>query len=201
MNGETTTGVTTFMIDEKIDTGKILMQEETPVGPDETAGELHDRLMHMGAELVLETVRQLAEGRIEPRSQADLIARGEVLKSAPKIGREDCRIDWERTGAEIHNLIRGLSPYPGAFTYLPRKDRSGIGSERVLFKILSSVFEPGAHTDPPGSIHVEDDRELHVSVRDGFVVIRTIQQEGKRVMEAGDFLRGFNLSSFLPRFS
>jgi len=196
INGEARTGVTSFMIDAKIDTGNILLQDETPIGEAETAGELHDRLMAMGADLVLNTMQQLASGSLKASSQDDLTAPGSVLKKAPKIQKEDCRIDWNGPGKEISNLIRGLSPYPGAFTTLQKEEGAGI-----LCKIFSSSFEGSVHRHPPGNILTDRKRELKVAVQDGFLKIHMVQQEGKRRMEIGDFLAGISLTSSQSRFS
>jgi methionyl-tRNA formyltransferase len=196
INGESRTGVTSFMIDAQIDTGNILLREETPIGETETAGELHDRLMTMGADLVLKTIQQLAMGSLKARSQDEWIKPGTPLRKAPKIHKEDCRIDWTRPGKDIMNLIRGLSPFPGAFTIL-KKDGAG----GMLCKIYSSGFEPAIHSQPAGSITTDGKKWLKVAVKDGFLIIHTLQQEGRRRMEIGDFLAGTNLNSSQPRFS
>jgi methionyl-tRNA formyltransferase len=196
INGETRTGVSTFLIDREIDTGKILLQEETEIGMEETAGQLHDRLMNMGAGLVLETVRRIHAGDVKPRPQEDLLTRDSTLKNAPKIHREDCRINWERSGQEIVNLIRGLSPNPGAFTLLKKED-----GKEVLFKIYLAGFQPGTQGYPPGTIITPGRNELHVAVTDGTIHIKSLQQEGKKKMDAGEFLPGFKLPSSRSRFS
>jgi methionyl-tRNA formyltransferase len=196
INGESRTGVSTFLIDARIDTGNILLQEETGIGEAESAGELHDRLMVMGAGLVLETTRRLASGSLKARSQDELISPGMVLHSAPKIRKEDCRIDWNRPGMELFNLIRGLSPSPGAFTHLVSE-----AEKPVICKIFRSGFEPENHRHPPGSIITDDKKYLKAAVKDGFLDIYAVQLEGKRRMEIGDFLMGFNLTSFQSRFS
>ena len=196
INGETRTGVTTFLIDDQIDTGNILLQEETLIGERENAGQLHDRLMEMGAHLVLETVRGLAAGSLAAKPQDALIPQGMILKKAPKIHREDCRIDWNSSGRELFNLIRGLSPVPGAFTRLFREDGS-----QVVYKIFDSGFEPAVHDHPPGTIITEGKRHMKIAAKDGFLNIYSIQQEGKRQMDTGDFLPGFSHSSSRSRFS
>jgi methionyl-tRNA formyltransferase len=196
INGERETGVTTFLIDDQIDTGNILLQKKTTVGDQETAGELHDRLMEIGASLVIETIKQLAAGQVRAKSQAAYTDPEIPLKKAPKIFKEDCRISWDRPGQEVNNLIRGLSPYPGAFTYLSRE-----GEEDLLCKIFSATFEALPHQDAPGTIYTDGKRRLEVAVRDGVIEIQTIQQEGKRKMEARDFLAGFSFNSGQSRFS
>jgi len=195
INGESTTGVTTFMIDEKIDTGKILLQSETPISENESAGELHDRLMEMGSDLVLETVKKLAEGNLEPRSQEQFTGMETVLKNAPKIFKPDCHIKWDRPGREIYNLIRGMNPFPGAFTFLERTD-----GHRVIFKLYSTRFDPVEHEEPLGSIHSDGKKYLKVAVKDGYLFIQSIQMEGKRRMGIAEFLAGISLTSFQPLF-
>ena len=196
INGERETGVTTFLIDEQIDTGKLLLQEQTAIGELETAGELHDRLMETGASLVLETIRQISAGSLKAKAQDRYLDPKLPLKTAPKIFKEDCRIQWDLPGREISNLIRGLSPKPGAFTYL-----SGKKDETILCKIFSATFEAIPHEDLPGTIHSDGKRKLEVAVKDGVLDIQSIQLEGKRKMDARDFLAGFSLSSGQFRFS
>ena len=196
MNGESETGVTTFMIDQQIDTGKILLQEKVRIGERETAGELHDRLMKAGAELVLRTVEGLVNGTLQaiPQDQY-MIPEGE-LKSAPKIKKEDCRIQWTRHGREVVNLVRGLSPYPGAFTILNKG-----GSEEQLCKIYDVSFHAGTHNDPPGTLHSDGRTFLQVAVPDGTILIGSIQLEGKRKMGTAEFLAGYRPTSGSFRFS
>ena len=196
MNGEKETGVTTFLIDEKIDTGNILLQERTPIGEFETTGELHDRLMEMGAELVARTVDGLSLGELQPRPQHEFMEPGTDLKTAPKISREDCRIDWKRQGEDVFNMIRGLSPFPGAFSYLQRTQE-----ESLLCKIFDSRFIPGKPRGIPGTLFTDNRRSLEVAVSDGHMEILRIQQEGKRRMNTADFLAGFSLISGTSRFS
>lgn len=196
MNGEKETGVTTFFIDEEIDTGKILLQKRTAIGDDETAGELHDRLMDMGASLVLETVHQLSGGKLEALSQEQFLDTTSTLKLAPKIFKEDCRIDWKLPGETLFNLIRGLSPYPGAYTMLKRED-----GKELQCKIFKVSFKEELNSDDPGSVFSDGKSELKVSVKNGFIHVHSIQQEGKRRMEIKDFLAGFSFSSGISRFS
>ena len=196
INGETETGVTTFMIDEKIDTGKILLQENTAIGDMETAGELHDRLMALGAKLVLETVTLINEGNLKAHSQESFFNREEELRNAPKIHKEHCRISWDQPGREVNNLIRGLSPYPAAFTTLEKS-----AGKKILCKVFSATFKVTDHHESPGSIRTDGKKTLEVAVKDGFIQIHSIQQEGKRRMDVRDFLAGINLFSEPCRFS
>ena len=195
INGERETGVTTFFIDEQIDTGKILLQDRITIGADETAGELHDRLMKQGSELVLETVRQMSTGQLEAKSQDQYQTADASLKKAPKIFKEDCRIDWNLPGMRLFNLIRGLSPYPGAYCLLQKED-----GEALHCKIFKATFEAGSHTKDPGSISSDGKRVLKVAVRDGIIRIHSIQLEGKRRMDVSDFLAGFPLRNGAYRF-
>ncbi|MCP4313638.1 MAG: methionyl-tRNA formyltransferase, partial [Bacteroidetes bacterium] len=144
INGESRTGVTSFLIDAKIDTGNILLQEELPIGDEESAGELHDRLMEQGAEVVLKTVEQLTAGTLEAKPQDELAHPQQGLKSAPKIHKPDCQIKWDKTGREIHNLIRGLSPYPAAFSFLEKEP-----GQKTLCKVYASQFESKEHSHDP----------------------------------------------------
>jgi methionyl-tRNA formyltransferase len=195
INGEKETGVTTFMIDEQIDTGNILLRENTGIGTTETAGELHDRLMVMGARLVVETTRRLAAGDLRPQPQEKFMSENEVLKKAPKIHKEDCLIRWERPGEKVYNLIRGLSPRPGAFTHLIREN-----GNMTLVKIFASHPEPQDQGEAPGRFTSDGRSFLKVAVADGYLQILSLQQEGKKRMDIREFLAGISLSSFRPRF-
>jgi methionyl-tRNA formyltransferase len=196
INGERETGVTTFLIDEKIDTGNILLQQSLPIGETESAGELHDRLMIAGANLVVRTVEGLTAGNLEAKTQDGLLEAGTELKKAPKIFKEDCRINWEMEGKQVFNLIRGLSPYPGAFTYLSREKEKA-----VLCKIFEATFFAENQDRAPGLIESDGKSVLKVSVPGGWIQVKSIQQEGKRRMAIRDFLAGSSLASGPCRFS
>jgi len=196
INGEKETGVTTFMIDEQIDTGNILLREKTGISHEETAGQLHDKLMVLGADLVLETAGRLARGDIRPRPQADFMTGDEELKKAPKIRKEDCLIRWDRPGEQVYNLIRGLCPHPGAHTHLVKKEGG-----KVLCKVFASRAESRLHHDEPGKYHSDWKHYLKVAVSDGYLHILSLQQEGKRRMDIAEFLAGISPASFRPRFS
>jgi len=201
MNGEEETGVTTFFIDEKIDTGKILLQKSIAIGDDETAGELHDRLMDLGASLVLETVQQLSGTQLEATSQDQYMDAASGLKLAPKIFKEDCRIDWDLPGEILFNLIRGLSPYPGAFTMLKKEDGDqGKAGDAIQCKLFKVKKEEASHQEHPGSIFTDGKRTLKVAVKDGWIHVHSIQQEGKRRMEIKDFLAGFSFENGAYQF-
>ncbi len=188
INGEKVTGISTFFLDEKIDTGKLILQEKTSIGDSETAGELHDRMMITGAGLVLKTIRLIEQGNVQPIDQYRLIHKDESLKSAPKIFREDCVINWNEPSMMIFNRIRGLSPYPAAFTRLISPE----GQEHLI-KIYRSEIQD-KHTDSsPGNILTDSSTYLHINTKDGTLSIKELQQAGKKRMNLGDFLRGFQL--------
>jgi methionyl-tRNA formyltransferase len=179
INGESETGVTTFFLREKVDTGDVILQKKTPIGPDDSAGDVHDRLAVIGAEAVVETVRLIATGRAATLPQDDSLA-----SPAPKIFTDDCRIDWSRSAPDVHNFIRGLSPRPGAFTRL---------GGRVL-KIFRSVVVPGESAPNPGEVICSEGR-LKIGTGGGVVEVLDLQMEGKKRLSAAEFLRGANLNS------
>jgi methionyl-tRNA formyltransferase len=181
INGENTTGVTTFFLNSGIDKGKIIMNRPVSIGPDETAGELHDRLMSIGAMLVIDTVKAISE---ETCVTIDQPENTEGLKPAPRIFREHCRIDWTKTTREVHNLIRGLSPYPGAYSTL--KTNKG-GSE---VKIIRSIISQTISKETPGKALISNGSKLLVSCADGFVEITQLQPAGKKAMATSEFLKG-----------
>ena len=185
INGESRSGVTTFMIDEEIDTGGILMQRETPIAPDETLGTLYDRLMHMGAKLVLETVEGLMEGTLKPHPQ-----KAENPKPAPKLTKELSHINWEGNALELERLIRGLSPYPGTFTTLV-KGNQPINVKIFGAKALEAAGAGSASKALPGSIISNGKSYLKVVCGEGVLEILEIQMAGKRRMKISEFLLGF----------
>ena len=185
INGEKETGVTTFFLTHEIDTGKIIAQERTPVEHSDTAGVLHDRLMVLGAQLVVKTVDLIIHNQINPVDQKTITGNESELKSAPKIFNETCEIDWNKTSDEIYNLIRGLSPYPAAWTELQTNK-----GELIQCKILESEKIIQAHQFSPGTIDSRDKNCLKIATADGFIQVKSIQQAGKKRMTVEDFLRG-----------
>lgn len=183
INGETETGVTTFFIDDKIDTGEIILQERIPIEPDDTAGVLHDKLMKVGANLVLNTVQQIGEGNVQTQKQPDT----KELKSAYKIFKDTCEIDWKKPINDIYNHIRGLSPYPASWTTLIN------GDESIFLKIYEASREVDKHELQPGTI-VFDKTELKVAVDGGYIKLLEIQLPGKRKMKTSDVLNGLKLT-------
>jgi methionyl-tRNA formyltransferase len=178
INGETTTGVTTFKLQHAIDTGDILLQETMPIAENETAGEVHDRMKTMGAGVLVATVKGLFAGTLHEKPQADFP--DTELKHAPKIFTETCRIDWNQSLDQIHNLVRGLSPFPGAFTSFQQK----------TLKIFRTEKEYASPTEPPGSFLSDEKSWLKVACHGGYLHIKQLQLEGKKRMDTDDFLRG-----------
>lgn len=190
INGETTTGVTTFFIDEKIDTGHIILREEVQIFTFENAGDLHDRLMKLGARLVIRTISHISENKVHELPQTKLINTDESPKLAPKIHPSDCIIDWESDTVRIHNLIRGLAPYPCAKSWLKGD------STTISFKIFESQPEIENHTFKPGTIFSDGKQFVKISCRDGFLSIASLQLEGKKRMNTIEFLRGFRIVNY-----
>ena len=181
INGETKSGVTTFFINEKIDEGNILLQAETEISPEDNAGTLHDRLMEIGAKLVVETLDGLAEGKLTeiPQNQK------ENPKTAYKIFKEDTKIDWEKEVEVIHNFIRGMSPYPAAFTILE------VGGEQKILKIFKGKFQKIEHSKENGAIEISKN-EFKIYAENGVYFPEELQLEGKKRMNLKDFLNGFH---------
>jgi methionyl-tRNA formyltransferase len=200
INGERETGVTTFRLKHEIDTGNVLMQESFPIDENETAGEVHDKMKEIGARVLVETVRGIAEGTLEeipqsvvgnqqsaiegsqiPETDSPLTTHHSSLRHAPKIATDTCRINWTKSINEIHNLIRGLSPYPAAFTELGDK----------TIKIFRSEKEPSFPTSKPGRWESDGKTYLKFAARDGYILLKDVQLEGKKRMPIEDFLRGY----------
>jgi len=185
MNGETETGLTTFFIEKEIDTGKIILQETVPVDPDEDAGSLHDKMMNTGASLLVRTVRAIAGGNPPLIDQTALIRKQEELKTAPKIFTEDCRVDWDQETEVVYNHIRGLAPYPAAWTIL----KNQAGEEKIL-KIFAAEKEILPVNEKPGTLLTDDENALEIACRNGIIRLTRIQLEGKKKMDTPEFLRG-----------
>jgi methionyl-tRNA formyltransferase len=190
INGESVTGITTFFIDDKIDTGNILLSEEIQIFDFENAGDLHDKLMKHGARLVIKTISGIAENKIKPIPQSLLIKGGNIKHTAPKINPEFCAIDWEKNAVSIQNLIRGLAPYPCARSVF-RNDSSSLS-----FKIYESQLEVTVHEYKPGQIISDGKHFLKIACKDGFISILILQAEGKTKMNIADFLRGFRIADY-----
>lgn len=193
MDGRTKTGVTTFKLRHEIDTGGIILQQETTIGEDETAGELHDRLMMMGADVLIKTVELVVSGTVNPIPQERLISEHSILASAPKIFSSDCQVRWENSATRIHNQIRGLSPFPGAFTLLVHEK----GLQQVV-KIYRSKLQPEIVSDGPGHVQTSNGR-IFVQTGTTAIEILELQLEGKKRMATAEFLRGNNIQGCLMR--
>jgi methionyl-tRNA formyltransferase len=180
INGEKETGVTTFKLKHEIDTGDILLQESFPIDENETAGEVHDKMKEIGASLLVKTVQELTAGTLTEKPQTSNPGT-ETLKHAPKIFTATCRIDWTKSCAEIHNLIRGLSPYPAAFTELGDK----------TLKIFLSEPEPSVPTIKAGRWESDGKNYLKFACSDGYIRLKDVQLEGKKRMAIDEFLRGY----------
>jgi len=181
INGETKTGVTTFFIDEKIDTGAMILQEDIEIEADETVGTLHDKLMHIGSELVLKTVKLIEEGDVETTIQP----KTEDLKTAYKLHKDNCKINWSLPIDDIYNKIRGLNPFPSAWSYLNN------GDETLSVKIFKIKKELEQHHLENGTL-INSKDELKVAVKDGFINIKEIQLPGKRKMDVKSLLNGYH---------
>ena len=182
INGETQTGVTTFFIDDKIDTGAIILSKETEITKDDTVGTLHDKLMFLGADLVFETVKAIAENAVKTTPQPE-----KEEKPAPKLTPENTRINWNKDLHTIYNKIRGLNPFPSAWTNLEQNDT------RVKLQLFDVEKQFTTHNLPNGKI-IANKKELKIAVKDGYLIINELKLAGKRKMDAKSLLNGFNFS-------
>jgi methionyl-tRNA formyltransferase len=180
INGDAETGVTTFFIRHKIDTGDVLFQEKMPIGPNETAGAVHDRMMLLGAETVLKTVKAIESGDYQLQKQDDALA-----TKAPKLFRETCEIDFTQPIEKVHNFVRGLSPYPAAWTTLEGKQ----------LKILRAHYEKADLDATPGTFRSDNKSWIKIAAPDGWLVVEELQMQGRKRMKANDFLNGFPFDS------
>ncbi|MEO5889202.1 MAG: methionyl-tRNA formyltransferase [Ferruginibacter sp.] len=202
INGEKETGVTTFKLQHQIDTGNILLKEAIPIGEAETAGELHDKMKEIGAGVLLKTIKGLYEGSLVEKPQglitADVSTGADkdsepILKHAPKIFTETCQINWNKPVDEVYNLVRGLSPYPAAFTFLEGKKLKIFKAEKVYEKdeegnVQKDYQKPSIS---PGEFETDKKRFFHFACNDGYLSIKELQLEGKKKMTTEDFLRGY----------
>jgi len=181
INGEKETGATTFKLRQEIDTGNILLQKKIPIRLDETAGELHDEMMEAGADLLLQTIAELIKGSLKEIPQSH---QKDILHQAPKIFTETCQINWEKSIDDTYNLIRGLSPYPAAFTFLKEKK----------LKIFKSEKEMGNPHEKPGEFITDNKTFLKFACTNGYVYTKELQLEGKKKMTVEEFLKGWRNS-------
>ena len=180
INGEKETGVTTFQLQHAIDTGAILLQDRIPIAPNHTAGEIHDTMMEVGAQLLVKTLHGLFDNSIKAVAQEQVIG-NDALKHAPKIFTKDCEIDWDKSCAAIHNLIRGLAPFPGAITKIDGK----------IVKLFLTQAIDATPTEAPGSFITDGKNFAKIACKDGYIELADIQWEGKKRMPIIDFLRGY----------
>lgn len=187
INGETETGLTTFFLQHEIDTGNIIRQVRVPVAPTDNAGNLHDRLMQLGGALVTETVDLIARGDVQTVAQPSP-ADGVALKPAPKIFKETCRIAWCEGVKRAYDFIRGLSPYPAAWTELVE------GDKRLILKVYAAEMETAVPGEPVGTLVTDGRSAMRVALPDGYLRLLSVQLAGKKRMDIADFLRGFHPS-------
>ena len=183
INGDKETGVTTFFIEKDIDTGNIIFKEKLSISDKDTAGNIHDKLMHIGSELVCKTIDAIESNKAPNSPQLN-----ETATHAPKIFKADCKVNWEENSVVIHNKIRGLSPYPTAWT--------SIDKDKTL-KLFSSSYENANHNETIGKILISNNKEMKVAAKDGFVHIHELQLSGKKRMKTEDFLRGYNFEDIV----
>jgi methionyl-tRNA formyltransferase len=187
INGEKETGVTTFKLQHEIDTGNILFNRKVSISETTTAGELHDELMKVGSELILKTVQQIEESYKSGKPLEFIKQDDSGATHAPKIFKDTCRINWNRTTEEVYNLVRGLSPYPGAFTELRQEGKA------LTLKIFSGHKEMAEGSETNGSLITDNKNFLKVRCSDGYLVIDDLQLQGKKRMKTAEFLRGFSI--------
>ena len=194
INGEKETGLTTFLLDKEIDTGEIILQEKVVIEEKETAGTLHDKLMILGNKVVVDTIKMIEEGRLHSQSQESIIQRDNIqLKPAPKIFKEDCKIDWTKDAKSVFNFIRGLSPYPAAHTQLVSEN-----GETIDLKIFDvSLEDRPSDTYEMKQVITDGKSYLKVVLKDFYISINYLQQAGKKAMPVADFLRGARLNGKL----
>lgn len=185
INGETETGVTTFLLNHEIDKGAILDQVRVPIGPEDTVGTMYERLMNIGTSLVTQTVDRISAGDITPVEQQSVDER--TLHPAPKIFKEDCRIDWTRPGKRIVDFIRGLSPYPAAWTEMYREGNAAPST----VKIFSATFEQAQHDEPCGTIESDGRTLIRVACADGWITLGELQLAGKKRLAVHELLLGW----------
>lgn len=190
INGDTETGITTFFLQHEIDTGRVIQQVHIPIADTDNVGQVHDRLMELGGHLVIETVDAILAGTVKAVPQEEM--KESPLRPAPKIFKETCHIRWNQPVKKVYDFIRGLSPYPAAWTSLHCE-----GEEPVMFKIYETEKEWESHSHPIGSLHTDGKNCLKVAVQDGYIHLKVFQQAGKKKLSVEEFLRGYRGSSLL----
>ncbi|GAE16091.1 methionyl-tRNA formyltransferase [Bacteroides pyogenes JCM 6292] len=188
INGDTETGITTFFLKHEIDTGEVIRQQRVPIADTDNVEVVYDKLMMLGGKLVVETVDDILNDRVKPMPQEEMAVAGE-LRPAPKIFKETCRIDWNRPVKKIYDFVRGLSPYPGAWTELISPE-----GETVVLKIFESEKNVEKHGLIPGTIVTDGKKTIKIAVPDGFLSILSLQLPGKKRLKTDELLRGFRLT-------
>lgn len=189
MNGDTETGITTFFLQHEIDTGEVIQQVKVPIAETDNVGIVHDKLMMLGGKLVVETVDAILNGSVKSIPQEEMAVVGE-LKPAPKIFKETCRIDWTRSAKQVYDFIRGLSPYPAAWTELHQPE-----GDVLTLKVFESERIEKVHNNPVGAIDTDGKNYLHVAVSDGWIAIKSLQLPGKKRLKTDELLRGFKINN------
>lgn len=189
INGDTETGITTFFLQHEIDTGQIIQQVRVPIADTDNVGIVHDKLMMLGGQLVVETVDNILSGTVKAIPQEQFMKENEELRPAPKIFKDTCRMDWSKPLKQVYDFVRGLSPYPAAWTELVQPD-----GHRLVLKIYEAVKVPAMHALPHGSVHTDGKTFFHVAVEGGYLSLLTLQLAGKKRMSVADFLRGYRLA-------
>jgi len=190
INGEKESGVTTFFLDDEIDTGKIILRAKENVREDDCAGDLYERLMKDGADLVLKTVRAIESGNYTPEDQSSFLKPNEKIKTAPKIFKDDCRINWKQKAEDVYDLIRGLSPSPTAWTEIKKEN------EILSLKIFQTSKEIFEHQNETGSIQTDGKSFVKIAVKEGFINLTELQLAGRKKMNIEEFLRGFSFEEW-----
>ena len=193
MNGDTQTGVTTFFLKHEIDTGDVIQQRSAPIGRHDNVEAVHDRLMLMGADMVLETVDAIIDGTVKPIPQDEMLTTGQEPTPAPKIFKDTCRIDWRRTAEELYNHIRGLSPYPAAWTTMT--DQGGTVTTLKVFETSEPIPFADGEKPAPGTIDCDGKKLLRIACQDGWLQVMSLQPSGKKRMDTDAYLRGYAITA------
>jgi methionyl-tRNA formyltransferase len=189
INGDTGTGITTFFLKHEIDTGEVIQQERVPISDTDNVGDVHDKLMTLGGRLVVETVDAIIAGTVRSIPQEQMAAPDEELRPAPKIFKETCHIDWSQPAKRVYDFVRGLSPYPAAWTEL--RNASG---EEVVVKVFETEKIPASHSHPVGTQLTDGKHYLRIAVPDGYVGIKSLQLPGKKRLQTEELLRGYKFA-------
>lgn len=189
INGETRTGITTFFLKHEIDTGEVIQQVEIPISDTDNVGTVHDRLMKLGGDLVVETVDRILTGTVKSIPQEDIAVTGE-LKPAPKIFKETCRINWNQPTKRVYNFVRGLSPYPGAWTEMEQQ-----GAEPLVIKIFETSKLTNDPKCAPGTLQTDNRHFIHIATQDGWIDVKSLQLPNKKRLTVEELLRGYHFTA------